>query len=170
MIAGIDYSSFQIDIVLLDDEADTATWHPCPLPGKTPFDRARAVRHRFPTLSWWDDQGVYLVAIEDPYSQANHTAKALGLIAGAIACRLPPQLTVIHTAPSEWKRLAVGKPSASKAEVTRWARVQLEHGYVSPIPPSDMVTKWSEHAYDAYSIARAVRVLNNQAIEKAGAL
>lgn len=155
MIAGIDYSSHAVDIALLEDDSIQAKWVRIDLEGGTPFERARSLRNSFPSPSWWEHYGVYLVGIEDPHSRANHTAKALGLVAGAIATRLPPRLTVVQTVPVEWKRLTVGKPSATKDEVARWARTYLDHGGVQ---------KWPQDAYDAYAIARAVRVLNDGAI------
>lgn len=155
-VAGIDYSSQAIDIVLLDDDTDTAEWHRVELTGPTPFDRARSLRGRLPLRSWWEDQGVYLIGIEDPIGHHAHTAKALGFAGGAVATLLPANLTVVQTTAAEWKRLTVGRGSASKADVEQWAQTQLGH---------DGLTVWAQDAYDAYAIARAVRHLNQQAIE-----
>lgn len=158
-VAGIDYSSRAVDIVLLNDDTDHAAWTRVELHGATPIERARSLRGRLPLRSWWEDEGVYLIGIEDPYSRSKGVAKALGMAAGAIVALLPVDLTVIQTPPIEWKRLAIGNGSATKAQVANWARAELGH---------DGVTTWAQDAYDAYAIARAVRHLNNHAIAEGG--
>lgn len=157
MIAGCDVSSFAIDLVLLEDDTDDATWHHYPLTGRTPFERVRTLRAVFPSRSWWEDHGVWLLGIEEPYSQSKGVAKALGLATGAVCALLPADLTVIQTPPQEWKRLTVGKASASKGDVYDWSRDQLGHRF----------EKWKQDGYDAYAIARAVRLLNNDAADAA---
>jgi hypothetical protein len=154
MIGGIDLSSFAVDVVLLEDDTDAATWHRFDLTGRTPFERARSLRGVFPTRSWWEEQGVWLLGIEDPYSASKGVAKALGMATGAVAALLPRDLTVIQTAPTEWKRLTVGASNASKDQVARWAAC---FGF----EPGDL------NATDAYAIARAIRLLNQRAVDAA---
>ena len=156
-VAGIDFSSRAVHVVLLDDDTDQASPHVYELHGPTPFERARSLRRSFPTRSFWEDHGVYLVAIEDPHSRANHTAKALGLAAGAIAALLPNALTVIQTPPAEWKRVFTGSPTATKDLVS------LHVSAIWADAPHDMTHDTS----DAYAIAWAARRINQQAIEKA---
>ena len=158
-IAGIDFSSRAVHIVLLDDDTDDAMLHVFELHGATPFERARSLRRSFPTRGFWEDNGVYLVGIEDPHSRANHTAKALGLAAGAIAGLLPNGLPVVQTVPAEWHRIFTGTAGASKETVGLHARA------IWPDHPAE----GDDNAWDAYGIAYAVRTLNNQAIQKAGA-
>lgn len=156
-IAGVDFSSRAVHICLLDDDTDGADVAIITLHGATPFERARSMRSDFPSRSWWEREGVWLVGVEDPHSRANHTAKALGLAAGAIAALLPSGLTVIQTPPVEWKRVFVGDAMASKAVVEMHARS------VWPDPPDGA----DDNTWDAYGIAYAVRTLNQQAIQKA---
>lgn len=154
-VAGIDVSSFAIDIVLLDDDTDAARWYRINSDRATPFERARRIAALFPRTSWWDDRGVYLVGIEDPYSASKGVAKALGIATGTVAARLPARLTVIQTAPTEWKRLYTGKANASKDDV-RLLGCEVAGR-----------ADWPQDAYDALGIACAVRELNNNAIEAA---
>lgn len=153
-VIGCDLSSFAVDLVVLQDDSRSGTWHRFMLEGSTPFERARSLRGVFPTRSWFEEQGCWLFGIEDPYSASKGVAKALGLATGAVAALLPRELTVIQTPPSEWKRLTTGAANASKADVARWAAC---NGFV----PGDL------NATDAYAIARAVRLLNNDAAEAA---
>lgn len=159
-VAGIDFSSRAVHIVLLDADTTDASLRVFAMLGSTPFERARSLRRVFPTRGFWEDNGVYLVGIEDPHSRANHTAKALGLAAGAIAALLPNAMTVVQTAPSEWHRLFTGNASASKDEVAAHAR------QVWPEPPPD----GDDNAWDAYGIAWAVRTLNQHAVQQSLAI
>lgn len=160
MILGIDFSSQAIHLVLLDDDTDTAEATVVELAGATPFERARSARLFFPPRSWFEDKGVWLVGIEDPHSRANHTAKALGLAAGAIAALLPTSLTVVQTPPAEWKRVFTGNARAQKLDV--WRRcVELY--------PAAFDWSVDNNLTDAYGIAHAVRTINNQAVERATA-
>lgn len=160
-VAGIDYSSRAVDIVLVDEDtgyAETghAKHHRIDLHGETPFERARSLRGQLPLTSWWENNGVYLIGIEDPFSRSKGVAKALGLAAGAIAALLPAGLAVIQTAPTEWKKLSLGNAAAPKTEIETWARDRLGHTF----------ERWPQDGYDAYAIAIAVRNLNNAAIER----
>lgn len=155
-VAGIDVSSFHVDVVLLDDDSDDARWSRIGLVGLNPFERARSMRLRFPPRSFWEDAGVYLIGIEDPHSRANHTAKALGLATGAVAVMLPSQLTIVQTAPAEWKRIFTGRAGASKDEIREAAE---KRGFRAP----------EQDAHDAYGIAWAVRALNTAAIRRGAA-
>lgn len=159
MIAGIDASSRAIDVVLLADDTDDALWFKYELHGATPFERARSLHDCFPTRSWWEDFGVYLIGYEDPRGHYAHTQKALGLALGAVAALLPPEMAVVPTQTQEWKRHATGNPNASKQTV-RAAVVAL-------YPPAEA---WDDlNATDAYAVAWTVRALNNQALERGAA-
>jgi len=158
MIAGIDVSSFNIDLVLLHDDTDHATWHRIPLQGATPFDRARSLRLRIPSRSWLEDHGIWLAGIEDPHSRASHTAKALGLATGALVALLPAQLPILSMPPAEWKRSFTGTGSADKHTVRSHA---ISRGFAPIGATAD--------AYDAYGIAWAARAINQQAIQKGAA-
>lgn len=158
-VAGIDFSSRAVHLVLLDDDTNQAETYTYLLRGDTPFERARSLRSTFPTRSWWDDRGVWLIGIEDPFSRSKGVAKALGLSAGAIAALLPYPLTIVQTAPHEWKRVFTGYASASKGLVEDQARKLWNN------PPDTA----DDNTFDAYGIAWAVRSINNLAVERATA-
>jgi hypothetical protein len=168
-VAGIDISSFAVDVVLLDEDSNRATRRDhFALTGSTPLERTRSLRGVFPSRTYWEDNGVYLAGIEDPHSRFPHVAKAMGLVTGGVAALLPRDLCVIHTAPKEWKRIFAANANASKDAVR--ARV-IE--FVSPdyqgLRLIDPQGPWPQDAYDAYGIAWAVRALNNEAIQRGAA-
>jgi hypothetical protein len=154
MIAGIDYSTRAVDVVLLDEDSDAATWHRFELEGADAFDRTRSVReamrrqHQY-LASVWDD--VLAVGIEDP---RGYNAGALYRIQGAILATIP-QATLVHPLiPSQWRK-TVGLPgNASKTIVAEWANCQrfLATG-------NEFVVDWPQDACDAYCIALATRTL-----------
>jgi Holliday junction resolvasome RuvABC endonuclease subunit len=153
-VAGIDFSTKAIDVVLLNDDTDHATWHRYTITHKQgAFYAARQVNDAMPTSSFWDQ--VWLAAIEDPYSNSRGTAKALGMIRGAVLASIPTRLPILPTAPQEWKRVFCGNPSASKTDVKDAA---IRRGF----DPADA----AQDAYDAYGIAWAIRKLNHDAIER----
>lgn len=155
-ILGIDVSSYAIDMVLLQDEPDQeCTWHRATLGDQqTPLlDRVIATRKLFPKPSEFDDHGIYAIAIEDPMSRFPHVAKSLGQVTGAVIARTPAHVQIIQTQPHEWRQLTGGK-GAKKADGIRWAQTELGH------------TTWSDDAYEAYCIARAVRTLCETAAER----
>jgi hypothetical protein len=146
MIAGIDYSTRAVDVVLLDEDSDAATWHRFPLEGADAFDRVRSVRESmrvpYPGLTdKWDS--VIAFGIEEP---RGYNAGALYRIQGAILSCLPTRTLVHPIGPSEWRK-TVGLPgNASKAEVMAW------------MMNSDRYD-WPQDACDAYCIALATRTL-----------
>lgn len=163
-VAGIDFSTRAVDLVLLDEETTVASWHRIPLiEGRGTLAAARSLRGRFPGRSWFESEGVYLVALEETFS-GHHagTAKKLGMIAGAIAVLLPPDLTLLEIPAHEWKRETVGKAGSTKAAVQMWF---TEVGFQAN-PGSG---KWTQDAFDAYAIAWAARALNQRAIERGAA-
>jgi hypothetical protein len=142
VIAGIDYSTRAVDIVLLDEDTDAATWHRFELEGADAFDRARAVRMAMFTRPFdWDE--VVAVGIEDP---RGYNAGSLYRVQGAILSSLPRHTLVHPLIPSSWRK-TVGLPgNASKAEVMAW------------MMNSDRYD-WPQDACDAYCIALATRTL-----------
>lgn len=145
-IAGIDYDSERVVIVIVDENTGRyLTEWTCDLacgPGDA-FQRARRVRRLMPTRSAFEARGVTSVAIELPFSK--YAASLVGhlRVQGAILACLPDDLDVVELRPQTWKRTTVGRSNASKADVHAWA---LEQG----CPPAI-----SEHHADAYAIARA---------------
>jgi hypothetical protein len=142
MIAGIDYSTRAVDVVLLDEESDAATWHRFELQGDNAFDRARSVRRAMWGWNGWDD--CLAVGIEDP---RGYNAGSLYRVQGAILSRIPI-LTLVHPlVPSHWRK-TVGLPgNASKSAVKAF------------IPTRSWNVDWPQDACDAYCIALATRTL-----------
>lgn len=155
MIAGIDFSSRFIDVVLLDESTDAATWHRFELSGADAFDRARAVRAAMPGSSFWDN--VLAVGIEQPQARGPRAANmgALYRVQGAVLACLPQPVLVQPWWPSAWRK-AVGLPgNASKEAVATFAERTLY-----PMWPHPMVATlpvWPQDAWDAYLIALATR-------------
>jgi hypothetical protein len=147
MIAGIDYSSRNIDVVLLDEDSDAATWRRFPLTGADAFDRTRSVRDAIYTRSWWSDSPVIAVGIEDP---RGYNAGALYRIQGAILASFPDGLLVHPLIPSQWRKTVGLAGNASKDAVAERVR------YLSLAAEEN---GWPQDACDAYCIALATRTL-----------
>jgi hypothetical protein len=163
MIAGIDYSTRAVDVVLLDEDSDAATWHRFPLEGADAFDRVRSVRESmrvpYPGLTdKWDS--VIAFGIEEP---RGYNAGALYRIQGAILSCLPTRTLVHPIGPSEWRK-TVGLPgNASKGHVKLQVdairlrdAAYIDHRGVQMVPELD---NWPQDACDAYCIALATRIL-----------
>jgi hypothetical protein len=154
MIAGIDYSTRAVDVVLLDEDTDAATWHRFELVGADAFDRARDVRRAMLSrpMPWedrlsgdsslfWDD--VLACGIEDP---RGFNSGSLYRVQGAILACLPARLLVHPLIPSSWRK-TVGLPgNANKQGVWEFADGKGK-GH------------WPQDACDAYCIALATRTL-----------
>jgi hypothetical protein len=157
LIAGIDYSTRAIDIVLLDEDSDAATWHRFELAWpdfSDAFARARSVPVNVPgpRAEFWDD--VLAVGIEDP---RGYNAGALFRIQGALLTRIPRDKLVHPLIPSQWRK-TVGLPGiASKDEVALFS-----HGLRGRAAVVDGLASfplWPQDACDAYCIALATRIL-----------
>lgn len=148
MIAGIDFSTKAVDVVLLDEDTDAAEWHRFELHGDGAFDRTRSVMSAMPGPghSFWDD--VLAVGIEQP--RGNHGVVHMARIQGAVLTRIPTHKLVHPINPSDWRK-TVGLPgNASKADVMAhtWKASRDSIMYV-----------WPQDACDAYCIALATRTL-----------
>lgn len=149
-VAGIDLSSFFVDVVLVDQDSGRVDWHRYPLGSDgDAFDRARQVRVVMPgpTSELWDD--VLAIGIEDPAGR--HGVIPLVRVQGAILACLPTATLVHAYRPARWKFLAGLKGSATKDEV-------CERSYAlggDPCEPGRLV--WSQDAHDAHLIARAMQ-------------
>lgn len=146
-VAGIDYSTRAVDVVLLDEDSDAASWVRFELEGQDAFERARSVRDpdrlvRHAAQSWmWDD--VVAVGIEDP---RGYNAGALYRVQGAILACIPRDKLVQPWIPSAWRK-AVGLPGNASKEHVRQYLV------------GDKRPDWPQDACDAYGIALATRTL-----------
>jgi hypothetical protein len=158
LIAGIDYSTRAIDIVLLDEDSDAATWHRFELAWpdfSDAFARARSVPVNVPgpRAEFWDD--VLAVGIEDP---RGYNAGALFRIQGALLTRIPRDKLVHPLIPSQWRK-TVGLPgNASKVDVAAFALGRREPMYDENGRGRYGVI-WPQDACDAYCIALATRTL-----------
>lgn len=145
-IAGIDYSTHAIDVVLIDEDDEMPPkWIRWPLKGQDAFARARSVT---PSHSAWIWDDVLAVGIEDPRGQ---NAGALYRIQGGILQAIPASVLVQPWIPSQWRK-AVGLPgNATKAAVAEWAIIHgQDRGYLDWFQrPQD--------CWDAYCIALATR-------------
>lgn len=145
MIAGIDFSTRFVDIVLLDEDTDKGTWFRVDLTGQDAFERTRDVHRALSDdigSEFWDD--VLAVGIEDP---RGYGAGSLYRIQGAILACLPRGVLVHPLIPSNWRK-TVGLPgNASKARVSEFIRL------------ASWNVDWPQDACDAYCIALATRTL-----------
>lgn len=154
MIAGIDFSTKAVDVVLLDEDTDAATWHHAPMDGWDAFERTRDVRRAMLEIGSgiWDD--VLACGIEEP---AGRMTGRLFRVQGAILACLPSSLLVHKLMPSEWRR-TVGLPgNASKADVELFA--DRKRYPVWPHPMVNTLPPWPSDPCDAYCIALATRTL-----------
>lgn len=148
-IAGCDFSSKAVDIVLLDEDTDAAVWHRFELHGQDAFDRARSVRAAMPARGWWEDQGVLAVGIEQP--RGRFALVDLGRIQGAVLACLPTSLLVQPWNPAQWRK-QVGLPgNAPKLSVAGWAIARWTN---APGPYA-----LEQDSCDAFCIALATRMV-----------
>lgn len=158
--AGIDYSTFHIDVVLIGGDRPIR-WVHYDLPkkkGRDAFDRTRAVRDVLPprTNSIWDD--VAGVAIEEPIHnrpQRRHSAHKLKGVQGAILSCLPrlDDLRVEAVRAVDW-RVALGmKGNCSKEDVREWVEGELDAEVLY-----DDGDDWTQDAVDAYCLARVAEL------------
>jgi hypothetical protein len=156
-VAGIDLSTHAVDVVLLEEDSDAATWDRFPLQGDTALRRTRSIREALPGRSWWEDQSVYLMAIEYPAGRFIKSLAPLFRIQGAIIACLPVDIELWELPPGEWKR-AFGLPgSASKEEVFAHVANLWSNGPLAIL----------QDTADAYGIAYAARRLNQAAMKGA---
>jgi hypothetical protein len=153
-IAGIDLSTHAIDVVVLDEDTDAATWHRYQLVGDNAFDRARAVRAAMPGASFWDD--VLAIGIEQP--RGHHGTVHIARVQGAILACIPTSKLVHPMNPASWRK-TVGLPgNASKDAVAAWVRERRQAAY-DHLPVGIIAPPWPQDACDAYCIALATRTL-----------
>jgi hypothetical protein len=149
VIAGIDASTLAIDIVLLDEDSRNPTWTHCPLrPALEDGSRddlrpSRSVRDALPGRSGWEDQGVTLVAIEDPYSASLSVSKKLARVIGAVSACLPAGLPVLLVTPVEMRQWLGIQGRLNKEQLRAYA---VQQG-----APEE----WAQDAHDAYVVALA---------------
>jgi hypothetical protein len=157
-VLGIDLSSRALDLVLVDEHDAGAHWDRLPLPQcDTKVELARAVKDATPWPRWFENHGVYLVAIESPMGQNRQAIAALYTVLGALVARLPYELPTWLLRPSEWK-LGIGLPgnlATSKKGSERLKAWALEHHGEAD---------WPTDAYVALAVAYVAREMNAKAL------
>lgn len=148
---GIDLSSKAIDLVLLDENENRASWTRLTLEGETAFDRARDVAQKMPQPGWYEAHGVYLVAIERPF--VSHGQDVIRLVQGCVLAEIPRELQVWEVSVSQWKK-PLGIPVREKPH---WSDFPVEFVHSS-------IDGWRQDALDALGVALYARDLNAQAI------
>ena len=150
-IVGIDYSSFNVDIVMVHmDDAHSPLWFRYPLEGADAFERTRNVAQALPGAhsTNWDD--VLAVGIENP--GARHPGvNVLWRVQGTILACLPPRMRVEPLPPAKWRTLCGLKGNATKTDVLIASTTAL-HAH----------NAWPQDAHDAHLIALATRTLIHQ--------
>lgn len=158
-VLGIDLSTKHVDLVLLDEESPRASWQRISFDGASAFDRLRQVRERMPGRAWFDEHGVYLIAVEAPFG-VSRGIYPLERVFGAVVASLPAELLVYEVSPAEW-RLAIGLPgNAKKAHCADQVRRMW------PQPRPDLLL---QDACDAYAVALCARELNAGVLARAAA-
>ena len=149
-VAGIDYSTRAVDVVLLDEDTDAAAWHRVDLEGADAFDRARDVKFKLRRLGTLTDffEETIAVGIEDP---RGYGAGSLYRVQGAILACIPPTLLVQPWIPSAWRK-AVGLPGNASKDAVR-SFVLAPDG----VWKFRAMNAWPQDACDAYCIALATR-------------
>ena len=141
-VAGIDYSTHDVDVVLVPMEGNAPpVWHRFVLSGTDAFDRTRSVADAMPGRAsvFWDN--VVGAGIEHP--GGHHGTRDMLRVQGAILSCLPNRLLVEPWPPAKWRK-AVNLPgNASKTLVADWAGGSLRG--------------WPNDACDAYCVALATR-------------
>ena len=145
-VAGIDFSSHAIDVVLVDvDGRQPPRWHRYPLTGADAFDRTRSVANSMPERSsaYWDN--VLAVGIEHPAGKFG--TGPLMRLQGAVLAQIPARMLVKAWPPGAWRK-AVGLPGNATKGVVAWASIDLKTGAESD---------WPQDAHDAHLIALATQ-------------
>lgn len=161
--AGIDFSSFAVDLVTIDADSHAAEWRRYPLNGADAFDRTRHVRDAMPprTAMIWDD--IEALAIEHPAGKQG-TGVMMRLQGAILAC-LPRDLLVTPLPPSAWRKHVGLSGRASKEDVEKFAKTCLgmRLGMASDPwrPPFTQMIYFthespSQDACDAFCLALAV--------------
>lgn len=157
-VLGIDVSSHAIDMVLLDEDSNQAQWTRHELKGKTAFDRLRDIPLRMPKWGWYEDHGIYLIAIEAPYGRAQAgTLAKLSRVFGAVVACLPRALDPVwEVPPHDWRR-ELGVPGNAPKTVCAARCIEL-----------GAYPEWADqNAFDAFAVARYAREVNRRGIEAA---
>jgi hypothetical protein len=149
-VVGIDFSTFYVDLVKLDETDAAASWLRVELAGANAWDRTRALAYTMPLRSWWDD--VYLAAIERPMMDQQ---RVLARVQGVILARIPATVHCWEVRPDEWKK-PLGLKITEKPDAAAFPGMQYVSG-----PNGE---PWTQDAYDALGVALYARETNRKGI------
>jgi hypothetical protein len=154
LVAGIDYSTHAIDVVLIDEDTLKPEWHRWQLDGSDALERTRSVRTHFSPGTTFDS--CIAIGIEDP---RGFNAGALYRVQGAVLMKLPPLTLVEKWDPKKWRKAVGLKGNASKQDIYAFTVATMFKSGPKLAPDS---IHWPQDACDAWCIARATL----QAIER----
>ena len=160
LILGCDFSTKQVDLVLLDEDTFEPVWVPCPIKAADPFDAARNVYRavRLPHIPW---ESVAIVGIENTFARSFKAVEGLARVQGAIIASLPvaDSVPIFWTPAYEWKIQCLGRGhgQAKKEVVAAWAAAELADG-------GWPLAGWTQDALDAYCICRSTLRLAEAAV------
>ena len=158
--AGIDLSTRALDIVLLDEDSNRASWTRVELEGGDAWTRTLSIGALMPPPSFWEQ--TVIASIEAPYGRGQAGAQAaLNRVVGAVAASLPSKLRVPERCwivrPDEWKH-GLGLKHNQKPTFLDIER--LSHGTGPVLPDVD-----DQNARDAYCLAMFARDTNAAAVK-----
>jgi hypothetical protein len=159
-VLGCDLSSRAIDLVLLDENENRASWTRIDLEGATAFERARDVAEKMPQPGWYEAHGVYLIAVEEPMG---FQSRFLYRIQGAIIGALPREPVLWQVRPAAWKN-ALGLKQTQKPTRLSFGRPFSFIDGGSDATTVNNFADWPQDAYDALGVALYARDLNAQGI------
>jgi len=147
-VAGIDFDSNGIDLVLLEEDSNHALHHRWPLIGFDAFDRTQKVPDLRQPL--WDStawRNVIALGIEDPRGASRTVDAPIYRTQGAIIACLPRGLLIYPWKPQAWRKQLgvshIGKPPIAEFASHHWL---------------DAPEKPTQDAWDAFCIAYATRM------------
>ena len=154
IVAGIDFDTHGVDLVLLDEFSDNAIHRRFPLPGADAFTRARMVPSRIASWPWND---VLAIGIEDPRGASRTVDAPIYRVQGAILACIPEDHFVHPWKPQSWRKALV-LPHIGKQPAMDFARRFWLNRQGIAI---------SQDAADAFCIAIATRAAIVREIEVA---
>jgi len=153
-VAGVDFDSHGIDLVLLEEDSDQAFHERWPLIGVDAFDRAQHVaglrKFVWDSTAW---RNVIALGIEDPRGPARSADAPIYRTQGAILACLPDGLYVHPWKPQAWRKQIgvshIGKPPLMEFAEQHWGG-----------QPGGLNTPHlTQDAADAFCIAWATRMV-----------
>lgn len=153
LIAGIDLSSFAVDIVFLQDDDNYPCWVRAALPlGGDAFDRSRGVVHAL-WGAFGSKEGVRpplfgdcaAIGIEEPRGFNPGPAYR---VQGAVLQFIPREVLVHPLIPSQWRKAVGLKGNAKKPEIMVFVKDRL----------GKVAEGWPQDACDAWCLAEATRL------------